>query len=506
MAFKLQKFATVPFKGWDSKITKLVHIESLGYSCPNVLSDMLTRVFARDFGQTIFNQLNKIPLKTFDDDKEYFWEILGESRRNIPLVECRTLDGESVTGKSNINVGANGEKFYLVFDEPYFFRGEEIMGNMNEIYPIRLPNDAVREGTRFVYLAECADGSEIGIPVGRLQPGERFSYSFAPIERGLSKDVGGVRHATNMKMRNEFTMIRLHDEVSGDVYDAKIAIGAPLTMRNNGRVEKAEGVWMHYWDYKFSKTWEEYKNNVIYYSKSNRKSNGEYQNFGVSGEVIKKGDGIRVQLDRGNVIYYNKFSLKLLEEALLKISAAKIELGAGRHFTLHTGEYGAKLFSDAVRNAMSGWTEFEFNGDALGVVKKVSSPLHETSLSAGAQFTRYSAPMGVVVDVVVDALNDDPVTNKMTLENGMLASSATFEVWDMGSIDTPNVFRCGVKGQPTDARSYSWGPRNPYTGQWGNPHRSYDIDKAEVSVMGTFGAAVRDCTRVFVMKPDVLMQ
>lgn len=502
MAFKLQKFATVPFKGWNSKITKLVHIEQLGYSCPNVLSDLMTHVFARDFGQSIFEQLSRVPLKEFEDDKEYFWEVLGNSRRNIPLVEARTSAGG--VGTTGDNVGANGEKFYLVFAEPYFYKGEEIMGELNEIYPIRLPEDPIREGTYYVYLAEMANGSEDGIPVNRLQPGERFSYTFAPVERGLSKDVGGVRHATSMKMRNEFTMIRLHDEVSGDVYDAKIAIGAPLTLREGNTVKKAEGVWMNYWDYVFSKQWEEYKNNVIYYSVSNRKSNGEYQNFGVSGEVIKKGDGIRVQLNRGNVIYYTTFSLKLLEEALLKISASKIELGAGRHFTLHTGEYGAKLFSDAVRNAMSGWTEFTFNGDALGVVKKTSSPFHETSLSAGAQFTRYSAPMGVVVDVVVDSLNDDPVTNKMTLGNGMLASSATFEVWDMGTIDKPNVFRCGVKGQPTDARSYSWGPRNPYTGAWGNPHRSYDIDKAEVSVMGTFGAAVRDASRVFIMKPSIL--
>ena len=509
MAVKFQKFQTRDFTGWATPITKANHIATLGGINPNVVGEFMTRVMARNFGQSIDFELSKIPTKFFEDDSEFFWDVYGNYRRNIPLVEARDESGTTVTAASD-NVGANGRRFYLVFDEHYFFKGEEIMGNLNQVYPVRIVDEPTSEGTRYVYPCETANASTDGIPAERLLAGERFSYTFAPVERGLSKEVGGVRHAGPMKARNEFTMIRLHDEVSGDVYGKKVLMGATIAMPDkSGQMkkitpEKGGFIWMHYWDYVFSQTWSEYKNNVYYYSSSNRKDNGEFANFGVSGEVIKKGDGILVQLERGNVIYYNKFSLKVLEDALLRISSAKIELGQGRHFMLHTGEAGARLFNNAVRNAMSGWTEFQFNGDALGVVKKVASPMHETSLSAGYQFTRYAGPMGIVLDVVLDTQKDDPVNNKMRVDDGTLASSQRFDIYDMGSINDPNIFRCGISGEPTEARSYMWGPRNPYTGQWGNPHMSFTDDKALVDVMGTFGACVKDCTRVFSMIPVVL--
>jgi hypothetical protein len=130
--------------------------------------------------------------------------------------------------------------------------------------------------------------------------------------------------------------------------------------------------------------------------------------------------------------------------------------------------------------------------------------MHETALSAGYQFTRYSGPMGIVLDVVLDTQKDDPVNNKMLMEDGTLASAARFDVYDMGNNNEPNVYRCGIEGQPVDARSYMWGPRNPFTGQWGNPNMSYTDDKASVHVLGTFGAVVRDVTKVFSMIPAVL--
>jgi len=513
MAVRFQKFQTREFTGWATPITKANHISMLGGQNPNVLSEFMTRVLARNFGQSIDAELSKFPTKFFQDDSEFFWDVYGSARRNIPLVEARYEDGTVVSATSAAtkgNVGKDGKHFFLVFDEWYFFKGEQIMGNLNQVYPIRLPNDPKMEGTRYVYEAESINGSSDGIPYDRLLAGERFSYAFAPIERGLSKEVGGVRHSAPMKARNEFTKIRLHDEVSGDVFGKKVLMGATIARPNKaGQMEKITPekggfVWMHYWDYVFSQTWSEYKNNVYYYSRSNRKDNGEYMNYGVSGEVIKQGDGILAQLERGNVIYYNDFSLKVLEDALLRISSAKIELGQGRHFTLHTGEAGARMFSNAVRNAMSGWTEFQINGDALGVVKKTSSPMHETALSAGYQFTRYSGPMGIVLDVVLDTQKDDPVNNKMLMADGTLASAARFDIYDMGTVKEPNVFRCGIEGEPTETRSYRWGIRNPFTGQYGNPHMSYTDDKADVHVMGTFGACVKDPTKVFSMIPAVL--
>jgi hypothetical protein len=60
-------------------------------------------------------------------------------------------------------------------------------------------------------------------------------------------------------------------------------------------------------------------------------------NFGKSGNVIKTGAGLFEQLEVANTIYYNTFSLKLLEDALYSLSASKLGLG-DRYFIIKTGE------------------------------------------------------------------------------------------------------------------------------------------------------------------------
>lgn len=39
-------------------------------------------------------------------------------------------------------------------------------------------------------------------------------------------------------------------------------------------------------DWELEKTWQEYKNNILAFGRSNRNLNGEYLNFGKSGEAI----------------------------------------------------------------------------------------------------------------------------------------------------------------------------------------------------------------------------
>lgn len=58
--------------------------------------------------------------KEFESDAEYTWDVVGSSRRNIPLVEARN-DSGVIDGDEGM-VGANTEPFYLVFAEDWFAR------------------------------------------------------------------------------------------------------------------------------------------------------------------------------------------------------------------------------------------------------------------------------------------------------------------------------------------------------------------------------------------------
>ena len=63
--------------------------------------------------------------REFEDDNEYTWDVIGSSKRNIPLVEARNEDGNTVTSESGM-VGAGTAPFYLVFPEDWFADGRRV--------------------------------------------------------------------------------------------------------------------------------------------------------------------------------------------------------------------------------------------------------------------------------------------------------------------------------------------------------------------------------------------
>ena len=204
----LQKFETREFSGWATNITKKNHIDTLYPRCPQMVADFMVELLSRNFGMSLESILNRFPVKEFENDEKFWWDVIGSSRRNIPLVEARKFDGTVVTSADS-GVGANGEPFFLVFGEKYFFDGEVILGNLNEVFPLRITAKEKLEGTNYVYEVELINGRTDGMPGSRLLAGEKFSYAYAPVERGLSKGVGGVRYVSPSTMSNEFSTIRI---------------------------------------------------------------------------------------------------------------------------------------------------------------------------------------------------------------------------------------------------------------------------------------------------------
>lgn len=138
--------------------------------------------------------LNEFPIKEFESDEEFYWNIIGSSRKNVALVEARDEDNIPITDNGNVGIG--GSVFYLVFGEDWFSKGEVIVGNLNQVYPIRIRKDAKMEGTLAVYECETFGGLTTGIPYERLQQGERFSIEYAPVEREGSRKVGDRMNVT----------------------------------------------------------------------------------------------------------------------------------------------------------------------------------------------------------------------------------------------------------------------------------------------------------------------
>lgn len=455
MAGKLGKFQMLGFQHWKG-LTSDNHLGAIFQSQPQRASNLMVQLLAFHRGKTLDTFLSQFPVKEFENDEEYFWDVIGSSRRNIPLIEARNEDGTVVTAVSP-NVGVGTSPFYLVFPEDWFADGEIIVGHLNQVYPIRILGDAKLEGTNACYKVELMGGNTTGIPAERLLAGERFSIDYAPVEREMSRGVGDIRFTSPVSMRNEWTTIRIKHKVAGNKLGKKLAIGIPMVKNSpdGKQIKTTDNMWMHYVDWGIEEQFSEYKNNAMAFGTSNRNMNGEYMNFGKSGNVIKMGAGIFEQTEVANTMYYNTFSLKLLEDALYELSASKLGMNE-RVFIIKTGQRGAVQFHKEVLKTVSGWTTFVLDNNSTKVVEKTQSKLHDNALSAGFQFVQYKAPNGIVVKLDVDDFYDDVVRNKILHPNGGPAFSYRYDIWYIGTMDQPNIFKCKIKGD-NEVRSYQWG-------------------------------------------------
>jgi len=498
---KLGKYQMVGFQHWKG-LTKENHLGSVFQIAPNKASNLMVQLLASYKGKTLDTFLSQFPVKEFDTADEYTWDVVGSHRRNIPLVEARTAANAVISSDSG-NAGVGTEPFYLVFAEDWFADGEVIVGNLNEKYPLRILGDAKMEGSNAVYKVELMGGITDGMPAERLLAGERFSVEYAPVERELSRKVGDIRFSSTIKMKNEFSTIRIQHKVAGSMLGKKLAVGIPVVDKAGSK--RVENMWMHYVDFELECQFSDAKNNIMAFGRSNRNANGEYMNIGKSGNVIKMGAGLYEQMEVANTIYYDTegFSLDLLQNALYELCAAKLDFGE-RHFVIKTGERGAIQFHKAVvAEGGNSWGAYVVNADQLGMVNKTSSKLNQTSLAAGYQFTEYRMPNGVVVSLDVDPYYDDPVRNKVMHPNGGPAFSYRYDIFDIGSMDQPNIFKCKVRGEE-EIRGYQWGLRNPFTGSMNNPYMSYDEDSAVIHKMATLGVCVLDPTRTMSLIPNIL--
>lgn len=494
---KLKKFQTLAFKSWKGT-TRQNHISSIYRKSPQAGSDLMVELLASKRGRSLETFLSKFPTKMFETNDAFYWDIIGSSRRNIPIIEARDFHTNQVLVSGM--AGANGSKFKVVFGEDWFADGNVIVGEKNEIYPLRVLGDGEAEGSNTVYIVELMGGVMGGIPVEEVSNGKRFSVDFSPVESEFSRAVGDVRFSSPTRVYEEFSTIRIKHEVPGSDIDNKLTVGIPI-ITNEGK-QTVIGKWMHFVDYKLEEQFSEEKNNILVYGRSNKNINGEYTNIGKSGNVIKQGAGIREQQSYGPVQEYNTFHLELLEDLLIDISTQKIGF-ADRVFIIRTGERGAMQFHKSVLSSISGWKFLTLDNSSVNMVSKSNSSLHSNSLKAGFQFTEFLAPNGVIVKVEIDPMYDDPVRNKIMHPNGGVAESYRYDIYYMGTQESPNIQLAGIKGQ-TEIRGYQPGLRNPFTGQSNIEYMSHDKDGTIVHKQWTGGAMVLDPTRIITLLPSIL--
>jgi len=497
---QLGRFQVTDAKAFAGMINPENTLGAIWKTSPTKINEAMIKLLAINRGKSLENMLAKFETKIVDNDNEFYWELIGSSRRNIPLAEA-SYRGATVTDSDN-NIGEGGAEFELTFDEQWFFKGEIIVGEKNEVYPIRVLDDGYPSGSQWVNTCEIAGSDRSGIPGSELVSGKRFTEEFAPVGKGLSREVGGIRRVTPVAMRGELTTIRIDHKLPGDATNKQVVMGIPVVDKAGNK--KVFGALAMYEDWLVEQEFSLYKNKFLMYGKTNRTADGQYHNKDVSGRSIKIGSGIREQMEQSNTYFYNEFSIELLEEILFGLSEGKLGFDQ-RTFILRTGERGAAEFHKAVLQTTSGWSaNMSTPGTNPATVKSTSSELHSNAMSAGFQFVEYLAPNGVSVKLEVDDFYDDKIRNTIKIpgSNGV-AESYRFDIFYMGTMENPNIQKVQVKGKE-EYRGYQYGFRNPFTGAVNNGNMGTLEDSGTITKWCQLGVVVYDASRTASIIPYVL--
>ena len=117
----LGKFQTREFSYWKG-LTKDNHLGAIFQRAPQKATNLMVQLLAYQRGKTLDTLLNSFPSREFENDEEYYWDVIGSSRRNIPLLEARDENGVVVEDNGKM-IGAGTAPFYLVFAEDWFADG-----------------------------------------------------------------------------------------------------------------------------------------------------------------------------------------------------------------------------------------------------------------------------------------------------------------------------------------------------------------------------------------------
>lgn len=87
--FQLGRYQVTDSQSIAGMINPENTLDAMWYREPQKITNVMIKLLAIHRGRSLENLLNKFPVHEIDDDRDFYWELIGSSRRNIELVEAR---------------------------------------------------------------------------------------------------------------------------------------------------------------------------------------------------------------------------------------------------------------------------------------------------------------------------------------------------------------------------------------------------------------------------------
>ena len=425
------------------------HLGAIWQMNPQRANNIITKIQQNYFGNDIDSILNKFPVKEFEDDTDYTWDLESQLLDNLALIEAR-IDGVAVTGASTAGLGFT--QFELVFSKDWFSDGEVIVGEKNEAYPIRVLSTRF-EGTNVVYTCELMAKAQTDfVPYEEISGNQLFSREFNPVERTMSEGGRKIKHKSHISMRNAFSTIRIEKSTPGNLSGKKMG-----TFIEGPKGERFQ-MWQAYESFMFDAEFRGDINRLLHFGTSNRTATGDYIQKGRSGYSIEMGSGLREQCEASNTNFYTNFNIKSLSSRLLDLSEGKLPMDQ-RSFLASCGERGAYQFHEALEDHSQLFTPTR----ETKRIYDAQAEYANQGLGYGGQFVEYNGPNMVKFNLSIDSIYDDRTRNKVYHPDGGVTESYRYDIYDIGTTNGEANIR-KVKKAGTDViHKYIPGLRNPFS-------------------------------------------
>lgn len=421
------------------KVTTEENLAVMGMIKPQYISNLIDMVYEVNYGaDNIVSLIDRFPVRYLDEDNEYRWRLQGSEERSIELVAATLTNSPSASQITDADrAGLGFSEFYVWFAEDFFSITSVMAGNKPEKFLLRSNADPIQVGGYFGYKVQIVGSDpDTWIEAEDLAASTLWSEMYGLVEKNSSVRGNEVKHASHFEFQNRMSVIRKQYEVQGNMISK--GKNAPMAFAFSDQDGVKHTAWIGKLEWDFLKQFRRDKGRLLLYGKSTVNQNGESFIKGETGNSVYAGYGLYEQMEGGNLLHYNDFSLKMLTDFAMGMMVGKVKEDK-RELVMSTGEWGLYQIHKAIaeRGAEIGWLRSNHNFSSAGNGKM--------KLSEG-QFIEYEFINGIKFKVVLDPIKDDPVHNKIKHPNGGLASSYIYDIWDFGTTNgNPNIQRVAQK-------------------------------------------------------------
>ncbi len=281
-------------------------------------------------------------------DTQFTWPVM--SRLNKASVVATT---PAVTA----NVGYGNTPFKLVFTDNWMKRNYMIESPLGVQAYILGDSVKVSEGFEYTLQLNAVTDKAV-IPASELQAGTMWcdlnTFNAESESRGTE-----FKRVAPGKYKNQMSVIRASHQWAGNSANRVMSI----TIQHGGKSMK---LWMDFEQYQFERAWLEEVEHMFWYSRYNRKPNGESPlKDPITGKSIFTGAGILEQVN--NYATYTRLTYAFLQNVIANALFGQSDTD-GMSITLYTGRGGMREFDRAMKEA--GITQMVLSGGGGNVADK----------------------------------------------------------------------------------------------------------------------------------------